>query len=180
MVTLESDKILIDEGRIITAGGVSAYVDLVLHIVEKFHSKANALRCANILLVDRGRNSQRCYKELPQAALMEDGEIKELLLWMKENLHDEHTTATLAKRLNLHERTFLRRFKISVNSTPNQYIQELRVDAAKSLLHTTNKSFDEITSEVGFENESSFRRLFKRETLLNPGEYRKKFQYKIL
>jgi len=176
-VTLESDKILIDEGKIITAGGVSAYMDLVLHIIEKFHSKESAQHCANILLVDRGRDSQKCYKELSQATFIEDDEIKELLLWIKENLRDEYSTAILSQRLKLHERTFMRRFKNSVHSTPNQYIQELRVDAAKSLLVTTYKSFDEITSEVGFENESSFRRLFKRETLLNPGEYRKKFQY---
>lgn len=174
-IKLESDKILIDEGKIITAGGVSAYMDLALHIIERFHSKESAQHCANILLVDRGRDSQRCYKELPQMSFIKDDEMRELLLWIKENLHYKHSTATLSQRLKLHERTFMRRFKNSLHSTPNQYIQELRVDRAKSLLVTTDKSFDEITSEVGFENESSFRRLFKRETLLNPGEYRKKF-----
>lgn len=175
-VILKSEKILVDEGRIVTAGGVSAYVDLVLMIIERFHTKANALHCANLLLVDSGRDSQQCYKELPQLIATEDREIKELLAWMEKNLHTELTNKMLADQLKLHERTFLRRFKNSVNSTPNQYLQELRVDAAKSLLVNTHKSFDEITSEVGFENESSFRRLFKRETHLNPGEYRKKFQ----
>jgi transcriptional regulator GlxA family with amidase domain len=76
-IILESDKILVDEGKIITAGGVSAYMDLVLHIIEKFHSKTNALRCANILLVDTGRSSQRCYKELPPTVFIDDREIKE-------------------------------------------------------------------------------------------------------
>lgn len=175
-VILKSEKILVDEGRIITAGGVSAYMDLVLMIIERFHTKANALHCANLLLVDSGRDSQQCYKELPQLITTDDREIKKLLVWMQKNLHRELTNKILADRLKLHERTFLRRFKKCVNSTPNQYLQELRVDVAKSLLVNTHKSFDEITSEVGFENESSFRRLFKSETHLNPGEYRKKFQ----
>lgn len=178
-VILKSEKILVDEGRIVTAGGVSAYVDLVLMIIERFHTKANARHCANLLLVDSGRDSQQCYKELPQTVMIEDIEIKKLLSWMQKNLHRPLSTGLLAQRLKLHERTFLRRFKNSVHITPNQYLQELRVDAAKSLLVNTHKSFDEITSEVGFENESSFRRLFKSETHLNPGEYRKKFQYSV-
>ena len=175
-VILNSEKILIDEGRIITAGGVTAYIDLALYLIERFNSGSSANRCANLLLVDRGRDSQRCYKDLSINFLVDDEEIKELLEWMKKNLDKELSSKSLSLRLKLQERTFLRRFKKSVRITPNQYLQNLRIEQSKKLLINSSKSFDEITYEVGFFNESSFRRLFKRETSLNPGEYRKKFQ----
>jgi|LGOV01.1.fsa_nt_gb transcriptional regulator GlxA family with amidase domain len=179
-VDLQCELLLIDEGHIITAGGMSAYVDLALYLVEKYHSKQSADICANLLLIDRGRDSQLSYKNLSSTLLVEDKEMKKLLSWMKKNLHKELTTKKLAKKMNIHERTLLRQFKKTLNLTPNQYLQNLRIEEAKALLMNTQKSFNVITDEVGFNNESSFRRLFKRETSLNPGEYRKKFQNNML
>lgn len=174
-VHLHSDKILIDEGQIVTAGGMTAYIDLALYFIEKFHTRENADQCASILLVDRGRSSQKSYKDLSKLMLIDDTDIKELLTWMKKHLALEITTKRLAKKMHLEERTFLRRFKNATDITPKHYLQNLRVQAAKSLLIHSSKSFDTISFEVGYNNESSFRRLFKRETSLNPGEYRKKF-----
>ncbi len=176
-VVLQSEMILIDEGRIITAGGMSAYMDLALYLVEKYHSSESANLCANLLLVERGRDSQRSYKDLTNTMLVDDEEIKSLLNWMKKSLHKNLSTSQLASKMKLQERSFVRRFKKALNTTPNQYLQNLRIEEAKSLLISTSKSFDLITNDVGFDNESSFRRLFKRETSLNPGEYRKKFQH---
>jgi len=176
-INLQCEMIIIDEGDIITAGGMSAYVDLALYLVEKFQSREASNFCANLLLVERGRDSQRSYKNLTTTLLIEDESIKKLLSWMKKNLHKTLTTKLLASKVNLKERSFLRLFKKTVQTTPNQYLQNLRIEEAKNLLINTHKSFDHITNDVGFDNESSFRRLFKRETSLNPGEYRKKFQY---
>lgn len=175
-ILLKSEKIVVDEGNIITAGGISAYVDLVLVIIERFHTRTNALHCANIFLVDSGRETQNCYREFPKTVMIEDKSIKEAIVWIDEHYQSMLSIRELAQRSKMHERTFLRHFIQSMGITPILYLQRLRVEKAKLLLINTIKSFDEITSEVGFENESSFRRLFKRETLLNPGEYRKKFQ----
>jgi len=176
-INLQCEMIIIDEGDIITAGGLSAYMDLALYLVEKFQSREASNFCANLLLVERGRDSQRSYKNLTTTLLIEDESIKKLLKWMKNNLHKTLTTKVLSSKINLQERTFLRLFKKTVQTTPNQYLQNLRIEEAKNLLINSHKSFDHITNDVGFDNESSFRRLFKRETSLNPGEYRKKFQY---
>lgn len=177
-VILETHKLIIDEGDIITAGGVTAYLDLALYHIEKQLSSTTANLCASLLLVDRGRDSQQCYKDLSQIVMVEDKEFKTLITWIEKNLHQKLNTNTLAKKMRLEPRSFLRRFKKALHTTPKQYLQSLRVEAAKKLLVTTTMSFDAITYEVGFLNESSFRRLFKRETALNPGEYRSKFKGK--
>ena len=177
-VKLQSDKILIDEGKIITSAGVTAYIDLGLYIIEKKLSLETANKCASLLLVDRGRESQSCYKDLSSMILVEDKELKKLLQWMKNNLDKALDMKALAKKMNLKERSFVRRFKKEVHITPNQYLQNLRIEEAKALLINSADSFEQITYRVGFSNESSFRRLFKRETSLNPGEYRKKFKFK--
>ena len=175
-VVLQSEKILIDEGALITAGGVTAYIDLALYLIEKSLSLKTANKCASLLLVDRGREYQTCYKDLSSMILVKDKGIKKLLIWMKNNLDKELEIKTLAKRMNMGERSFMRYFKKEVNMTPIQYLQGLRIEEAKALLVNSKDSFEQITYGVGFTNESSFRRLFKRETSLNPGEYRKKFK----
>ncbi len=176
VVNLMIDHILIDEGNLITAGGVTAYFDLCLHIIQRYLSNDTANHCASLLLVERGRISQRCYKDLSHTGGVEDEEIKALLEWIKKRFEDNLSIPMMAAKMGLKERSFIRRFKASVEMTPNEYLQNLRIEKAKSLLISSTKSFEQITYDVGFHNESSFRRLFKRETSLNPGEYRKKFR----
>jgi len=177
-VRLNTDKILIDDG-IITAGGVSAYMDLCLYLIEKIHSNKTATNLSNLLLIDKGRDSQKSYKTFSTIFLFDDEDIKKSIKWMKVNLKEQISNALLAKRLNISERTFTRKFKKALNTTPNTYLQNLRIEKAKELLVTSNLSFDNITSEVGFFNESSFRKLFKRETSLNPKKYREKYKQTI-
>ncbi|GAG65724.1 unnamed protein product, partial [marine sediment metagenome] len=71
---------------------------------------------------------------------------------------------------------FERRFKTATGDTPLIYQQRLRVEAAKRLLEDGNRSFDEITCQVGYEDSSSFRKVFLKQTGLRPTEYQKKFQ----
>ena len=82
----------------------------------------------------------------------------------------------IAKKINLTEKTFTRRFKKTINSSPIQYLKSLRVEKAKELLISTSKTLGEITIEVGYFDENSFRKLFKKETSLNPIEYRNRFK----
>lgn len=154
-------------------------MDLCLYIIEKYHSNKTASALANLLVIDKTRESQKSYKSFSTIFLFDDDEIKKCANLIKENLKEQYSNKILANYLNLNERTFTRRFKKALNTTPNKYMQNLRIEKAKELLITTNKSFDSITFEVGFYNESSFRKLFKRETSLNPSEFRKRYKQTI-
>jgi transcriptional regulator GlxA family with amidase domain len=73
-------------------------------------------------------------------------------------------------------RTLERRFKAATGETPLTYQQNIRVEAAKRLLENSKRAFDEITYRVGYEDSSTFRKVFLKQTRLRPSEYRKKFQ----
>lgn len=175
-VLVDTDKILIDEKDIITAGGVNAYIDLCLYIIEKAHSNRTATQLANLMVIDKGRDSQKSYKSFSTIYLYDDEEIKTSIEWMKENLQEQISVLTLAKMIHTTEKTYTRRFNKAINKSPIQYLKTLRIEKAKELLISTNKSFSDITFEVGYFDENSFRKYFKKETSLNPKEYRKRFK----
>ncbi|PRM89463.1 hypothetical protein CJ671_07735, partial [Aliarcobacter cryaerophilus] len=86
LVNLDIDKILIDEKNIITVGGVNAYLDLCLYIIEKIHSCKTATQLANLMLIDRGRDSQKSYKAFSTILLFDDEDIKSSISYMKDNI----------------------------------------------------------------------------------------------
>lgn len=174
-INTQCHKLLVDEKKVITAGGATAYQNLTLCLMKKYHSPYSVYKCASYMLIDTGRDSQKCYRSLDFDIPVHDTEIEKLLSWIKKNIQKELTIKKMAQKMGLHERSFRRRFKNTVKTTPTKYLQNLRIEQAKLMLINSIKSFEEITYDVGFNNVSSFRRLFKRETSLNPGEYRKKF-----
>jgi len=178
LIKLDVDKIIIEDQNIITAGGVSAYIDLALYLIRKFISIETAYQCANYLVVDAGRTSQKHYKNLAGAYTGEETDLKDLLMWIDRNIHYPITLADLAKQLHVSERTLMRRFAKEIGVLPTRYLQNIRVQKAKELIINSNRSFEHITFDVGYEDISSFRRLFKKMTGLSPGEYRNIFMVK--
>ena len=78
--------------------------------------------------------------------------------------------------VNLTLRTFNRRFKKATEQNPLEYLQTLRIEAAKKKLETTHDSIERIVSQVGYDDLSSFTRLFKKHAGLSPSQYSKKFK----
>jgi transcriptional regulator GlxA family with amidase domain len=178
LIDIDIDKIIIEDGHIITTGGVSTYIDLCLYIIRKFISPDVAQRCANYLVVDTGRMSQKPYKDLIILANHNDEDIKNLIIWIKEHYYEKISIIQMAKQISTSNRTLIRRFKKATGELPNHFIQKVRVQKAKEFLINTNDSFEVITCNIGYDNASTFRRLFKEMTGLNPSEYRRNFMIK--
>lgn len=176
-VKLEVDKLIVEDGNIITAGGVSAYMDLCLYITRKFISKEVSYICANYLGVDAGRTSQQHYKNLTLIP-SDNSDIQTILQYLKQHFREPITLKDMAKFIHVSERTFIRHFKNATGELPNKYVQKLRVEESKRLLLNTKDSFENITYSVGYSNVSNFRSLFKRLTGLNPKQYREYFMVK--
>lgn len=174
-ITVKPEKMLIDEGSVISAGGVTAYQDLCLYIVKRFGSRELAVSLSKTLLIDATRQSQVPYSRFHITKTHGDDAIARAQKYMEEEYTRTITLPDIAKRARLGERTLCRRFKSITGDTPNEYLQGVRVEAARNLLEFSNRTIDDITSAVGYQDVSSFRRLFKTLVGLAPSEYRNKF-----
>lgn len=174
-ILLKREMMLIDEGDCITAGGVSAYLDLTLYLAGRFGSPELAAALAKFLLIDPARRLQTPYQSCSFRKNHGDRQILLVQDWLEANLSRAITIGDLAGRAGLGERTFMRRFKRATGETPLDYLRQLRIETARKLLESTAETIDEITRRAGYEDISSFRKLFKRTTGLSPSAYRRRF-----
>ena len=178
-VILKPDRILQPAGqnhRIITAGGTSAWQDLLLYLIARFAGEEEARHTAKIYLL-----GDRSEGQLPFATMMpprahDDAIVQKCQEWIALHYDDATPVAKMATLSGLPERTFKRRFKTATGYTPIDYVQSLRIEEAKQLLETTSDPTDQIGREVGYDEPSFFRRLFKRKTGTTPARYRQRFR----
>ncbi len=175
-IRVDTSKILIEDNNIVTAGGVSAYIDMCLYIIRRFASIEAAYHCANVLIVDAGRSSQLHYKNLSMIFTNGDDDVQRAIDYLQEHYGNKIKVEDIAKHLGLNERTFLRKFKKATGFLPTAYLQNLRIEKAKEMLILSDQKFEAITHRVGYNNVSTFRNLFRKSTGLNPKNYRDRFR----
>ncbi|MAE33700.1 MAG: transcriptional regulator [Oceanospirillaceae bacterium] len=174
-VHLDETLIVCDDGELITSGGATAAMDLLLYIIRRFVSLDLAQTCARYLLVDGIRQGQTPYAQWAMPKNHSDTRIVEVQQWLESNFASAVSIDELGKQFGFGVRNFKRRFKEATGHTPLTYIQTLRVEKAKALLESTRMNFEAITMQVGYEDTNSFRRLFSKQVGLTPTFYRKKF-----
>jgi transcriptional regulator GlxA family with amidase domain len=174
-ITLEPEKIIVDNGSVLSAAGVTAYFNLALFIIERYGSKELALTSAKVFLVDSGRKIQTPYEMYQISKNHGDEEIVRVQDWLEINFSKSINLEKMTEVCNLGKKTLMRRFKNVTGETPLIYLQKLRIENAKRLLESKRVSFNEITWKVGYHDVSSFHKVFKLETGLTPIEYRSKF-----
>ena len=176
-VTLYPEKIIVDNGNVISAAGVTSYFNLTLHLIQRFASTEISLSCAKIFLVDSGRKIQTPYQMLEFPKSHGDELIMKTQDWIESNYRESITLSKLEKAVNTGAKTLTRRFRKVTGVTPQAYLQKLRIEMAKRLLESKDISFNEVTWEVGYNDTSSFHKAFKKETGLTPIDYRNKFSF---
>jgi transcriptional regulator GlxA family with amidase domain len=160
---------------VITSGAATSFLDLALHLIELYNGHQAAVLVAKAFLIEMGRRTQLPYTMFSVHSMHNDQPIRWVQQFIQQNLGDRLTTKMMSQRLAISVRTFDRRFRNAVGEAPSLYVQRLRVEKAKRLLETTGDSIEEITVRVGYKDERSFRRLFRRLTDLSPRAYRLKY-----
>ena len=176
-VKLYPKKIIVDNGNVISAAGVTSYFNLALHLIQRFAGAEISLSCAKIFLVDSGRKIQTPYQMLEFSKLHGDELIMKTQDWIESNYRESITLSKLEKAVNTGAKTLTRRFRKATGVTPQAYLQKLRIEMAKRLLESKDITFNEVTWEVGYNDASSFHKAFKQETGLTPIGYRNKFSF---
>jgi transcriptional regulator GlxA family with amidase domain len=174
-INLQIQKLIVDENNIITSGGAYSYIDMVFYIINKFISHKLAYAVSKDLIIDLGRVSQTYFKTLPIQIKNYDSAIEKLINWIEENQYEKLSVQEMADFLAISQKTLVRKFKYSTGLMPLEYIQNLKVEKAKTLLVDGTISFAKITETLGYSNPSSFHKLFKKLTKLTPRQYRNKF-----
>ncbi len=174
-VRLDAEKLVIDEGDIMTAGGLLAWTDLGLRLVDRLLGPTLMLETARVLLADPAGREQRFYSRFSPRLQHGDAAILKVQHWLQRQDGRRATVSVMAARAGLSERTFLRRFRRATGLRPTEYCQQLRVGKAREMLEFTGRSVQEIAWSVGYEDPGSFHQLFHRMIGLSPGEYRRRF-----
>ena len=173
-IELDADKTLIDSGHAVTAGAMTAHTDLSLHVLRRLGGAALARSVSGIMLVDGARTSQRPFMSVQKE--YDEPLIQRAIEWLSNNITKPVSIDDLATAMHVSYRTLNRRFIDITGMTPLTYLQALKIERAKELLESTPGDFEGITAKVGYEDVSSFRRLFKRSTGLSPAQYRRQFK----
>ena len=163
-------------GQIVTAGGTTSWHDLAIHIISRHCSPGEALRIAKVYLLKWHGEGQLPYETLIRNNPHADTVVRSCEDWLDEHFREDHVIRRVVAESNIPERTLKRRFKLAAGSSLIERLQNLRVEEAKRLLEAGAMPVDEISFEVGYEDASFFRRLFKRVTGLTPSQYRRMFK----
>lgn len=174
-VELDVDRIIIEDGDIVTAGGAMAWTDLGLRMVDRFLGSQVMNETARALLIDPSRREQCYYSAFSPVLTHGDAAILKVQHWLQKTEAQDIDLPTLANCAQLEERTFLRRFHKATGMTSTEYCQRLRIGEAKDFLQFSSSPVEQIAWKVGYSDVSAFRKIFKRIVGLTPSEYRRRF-----
>lgn len=177
-VLLQDSDLVTNDGNIVCAGGAFSYIDLTLYLIEKFACPLLAVKCAQLMVVDSGRDLQSPYVSFGSYKKHTDKVILKCQEWIEANYSQQIHIEDLAKKFGMSPRNFKRRFKAACGEPPLQYMQKIRIASACELLATSTLSIQKVIWKVGYMDASSFCRLFKRRIGITMEEYRNKFQRK--
>ena len=174
LVEVDPNVLFVDNGTILTSAGAAAGLDLCLHLVRRdlgAQAAADAARLAVVPLERDGGQSQFITHHAP----LSSDSLDVFLAWLADHLQQPMTLEAMARQAGLSERTFSRRFREQVGTTPLQWLLTARVRQAQALLESTDLTVERIATHSGFESAMAFRNRFSRVTGLSPSVYRKRF-----
>lgn len=174
-VSLQTESILVEDGRLTTAAAGTSHLDLALHLIGSLEGPKLASLCAHFMVVDGGRSSQRPYT-VPWHFKSRDPLIEKADGWIRGKLAEKILIQDLAQHLGVETRTMNRRFQKATGHTPQAYVKRARMERAKMQLETSNDSVAVIGDSVGYEDENAFRRAFLSDVGVTPASYRRQFK----
>lgn len=174
-VNLLEDKIITDENGIYSSGGAYSSLNLVLYLVEKYAGRDTAIFCSKAFQIDIQRDSQSPFTIFIGQKEHDDEPIKKAQEFIETNFQNKISVEQIASMVALSRRNLERRFKKATANTVVEYIQRVKIEAAKKNLELGSKNINEVMYEVGYNDTKAFRTTFKRFTGLSPIEYRSRY-----
>lgn len=156
------------------AGGYS-FLNLIIYLIEKYYDRTTAIFCSKVFQIEIDRHSQSAFIIFTGQKSHGDEVVIQAQNYMESNLEEKISMAALSDRFALGRRNFDRRFIKATGNTPVEYMQRVRVEAAKKAFEASRKTVREVMYEVGYSDEKAFREVFRKITGMSPLEYRSRF-----
>ena len=175
-VELVAEKVITDEQGLYSSGGAYSCLNLVLYLIEKHVSREMAVCCAKVFQIDIARGSQSPFVIFRGQKKHADEPIKKAQEFIESNFQKKITIEELASMTFLSRRNFERRFKKATYNTAMEYIQRVKIEAAKMSLETSRENVNEVIYSVGYLDTKAFRTLSKKIAGASPMAYREKYR----
>jgi transcriptional regulator GlxA family with amidase domain len=179
-VELVDGSIITEEQGIYSSGGANSYWSLLLYLVEKYTDRDTAILASKFFAVDIDRDSQSAFMMFEGQKNHEDIEILKAQDFIEENYQEKISVDQVADKFGIGRRSFERRFKKATNNTMIEYIQRVKIEAAKRSFESSRKNINEVMFDVGYTDTKAFRTVFKKITGLTPIEYRNKYNKQMM
>jgi transcriptional regulator GlxA family with amidase domain len=174
-VTMEEDKIIIEQGTIYTCGGAFSFTTFMMYLAEKFCGHEVAILASKILMINMHQQPQSTFAVLQLQRGHADEVIRQVQGLIEKDYQRTISVDEMAEHCHMSVRNFIRRFEQATAHTPLEYLQRVRVENAKKLLESKNDSIEQVALQCGYEDMSFFRKVFKRHVAMTPREYKDKY-----
>lgn len=174
-VNVVDNKIITEEQGIYSSGGAFSYLNLILHLIEKYAGREISILAAKVFAIEIERTTQSSFLIFQGQKDHEDTAIKQAQDFIEKNYQEKLSVDQLAGLIAVGRRSFERRFKKATSNTVAEYIQRVKVEAAKKEFEASRKNINEVMYELGYSDIKAFRTTFKKITGLSPIAYRNKY-----
>lgn len=174
-INLLPEKIISEDNGIYSSGGAYSFLNMIIYLIEKHYGRETAIWCSKMAEIDFDRTNQNQFIIFNGQKEHADEAIKASQIYIEEHFEEKFNVDELARKFAISPRNFIRRFKKATHNTPFEYIQRVKIEAAKKSLESSVLNVNEVMFDVGYNDEKAFRKVFKKYTGLSPLEYRRKF-----
>lgn len=174
-VTLVDGSIITEEQGIYSSGGANSYWNLLLYLLEKYTDRDTAIMASKYFAIDIDRDCQAAFMMFQGQKDHNDDDIRKAQEYIEDHFQEKTTVDMLADKFSVSRRSFERRFKKATNNTVVEYMQRVKIEAAKRSFESSRMNITEVMFDVGYTDTKAFRMVFKRITGLTPIEYRNKY-----
>ncbi|GAA4316448.1 helix-turn-helix domain-containing protein [Mucilaginibacter gynuensis] len=178
-LNIQPDMVITDQDGIYTSGGAFLSLNLVLYLIEKFCGKEVTVWASKMFSIDIDKVNQAHFAIFQSQRRHEDKVILKAQDIIEKNFQQQLSIDQIAEQSNMSTRNFIRRFKSATNNTPIEYLQRVKIEAAKKALERNDQDINGLMYDAGYNDVKTFRMIFKRITGLTPQEYRKKYSRTI-
>lgn len=175
LVKVQPEAVVTDDGGIYTSGGATSTFHLLIYLIEKYCNREIAIMIAKAFAIDMDRYQQSYFANWTPSRRHQDELVTEAQTRMENRFKDRLTVEEVIHDLPVSRRNFIRRFKLATGITPIEYLQRIRVEAAKKLLEQRSQNITGVMMHTGYEDAKAFRQVFRKIVGLSPKEYREKY-----